>query len=160
MLTWTAVGRTDHMVFSYWTVSIRKAYTKLTKSKHENPHKGELTVTSTKRQGKKNFLLKCPKCGATIWHLAWCKYPLNPTYPICSKRAEGDLASEETVDRKRETTQRRLMGRGELGWKDSGEQSEINLDTPDGLKFVYVCVWAHVHMRVCVAASLFIRACV
>lgn len=25
-----------------------------------------------------------------------------------------------------------------MGWKDSAEQSEINLDTPDGLKFVCV----------------------
>ena len=47
----------------------------------------------------------------------------------------------EERDKWRQTegrTQRRLRGRGELGWKDSGEQSEINLDTPDGLKFVYV----------------------
>lgn len=32
-------------------------------------------------------------------------------------------------------------GRGEIGWKDSREQSEMNLDTPDGLKFVEVRVW-------------------
>lgn len=62
------------------------------------------------------------------------------------------------MDRKRETSgegmrgTQRLRGRGELGWKDSGEQSEINLDTPDGLKFAYVCVC--VCMSTCTYACL------
>lgn len=43
-------------------------------------------------------------------------------------------------------TQRCLWGRGELGWKDNWEQSEINLDTPDGLKCVWVCVCLYIFL--------------
>lgn len=59
-------------------------------------------------------------------------------------------------------TQRRLWGRGELGWKDSGEQSEINLDTPDGLKFVCehmnMCCCQLVHLGLCI--GIYARLCV
>lgn len=56
-------------------------------------------------------------------------------------------------------TQIRLRGRGELGWKDSGEQSEINLDTPDGLKFVCVAalllyLGLCIYMCLCICVTL------
>lgn len=54
----------------------------------------------------------------------------------------ADLATEETASREDRQTGRQTDtktaegGRGEIGWKDSREQSEINLDTPDGFNFV------------------------
>ncbi|TKS70021.1 CUB and sushi domain-containing protein 1 [Collichthys lucidus] len=61
----------------------------------------------------------------------------------CSRGLSGSGRDQRQRQRQRDNwrqneraTQRRLWGRGELGWKVGGERSEINPDTPDGLKFV------------------------
>lgn len=92
----------------------------------------------------------------TIWHPGWCAYPLNSTYPICSRggsgsRRDGRQKERDNWRQNKVQTQIRLRGRGELGWKHSEEQSEINLDTPDGLKLV--CE------HTCMCASQFLPAC-
>lgn len=101
----------------------------------------------------------------TIWYPGWCAYPLNSSYPICSRggsgsRKDGRQKERDNWRQNKVQTQIRLRGRGELGWKHSEEQSEINLDTPDGLKLVsaHVCVLLSscqlVHLGLCVGIYL------
>lgn len=103
----------------------------------------------------------------TIWYPGWCAYPLNSSYPICSRggsgsRKDGRQKERDNWRQNKVQTQIRLRGRGELGWKHSEEQSEINLDTPDGLKLVsaHVCVLLSscqlVHLGLCVGIYLFV----
>lgn len=60
------------------------------------------------------------------------------------KRKERQLKTERETN-----TNMTTGGSGELGWKDSREQSEINLDTPDGMKFVCVPMRTHVYTPFC-----------
>ena len=152
----------------------QRSCAKLTKSNHEKPDSVELNAASTKRQGKVLFFFffywKCPECGSTIWSPDWCKYPVNSPYPHLLKGSRGGsgggrgrVGKERDDWRQNERqTQRRLRGRGELGWKDSGEQSEINLDTPDGLKFVcaFVCVTSSTCVRLRCCQLVYFEPCI
>lgn len=102
------------------------------------------------------FYWNAPSMMLTIWYPGWCAYPLNSSYPICSRggsgsRRDGRQKERDNWRQNKVQPQIRLRGRGELGWKHSEEQSEINLDTPDGLKLA--CE------RTCMCASHFLPAC-
>lgn len=131
-------------------------------NKHLNIKKEELHAMSTQRLS--SGLLEIPH----VWcdNMARCKCLLNSSYPICSKGGRGGSSSSGDGRRKErqlktewETDTNTTGGRGELGWKDNREQSEINLDTPDGLKFAYVCESTSLCVSFCYSLPIHVMLC-
>lgn len=132
------------MVFSYWTISLT-SITKIQNYKHEKSPRNNSALT--KKPGKVLFYWNALSVVLQYGILRDANIHWILLLPSAQRAQRGiwqeksPWTEEGDYWRQNERqTHRQLRGRGELGWKDSGEESEINLDTPDGLMLVRVCV--------------------